>query len=309
MRYHACHIVLISCFTLSLSANVPTVKISPDVDMPMIAFGTARTSLPACSVQQGVELWLKAGGRHIDTADDYGTQPDVGRALKASGVPREDIFLTTKIPGPIGKDAVIDKILHTALPQLGLSYIDLVLVHFPCKNMSDFPNRCGSKQREERLDTWSGLRQLREQGKIRAIGVSNFLAEQVHEIVEEFGEAPAVNQVQWHLAYHNETLLSAMKSAGTTLEAWASLAGPTSHGAPAVSLGDERLKAIASRYGASAGQIALRWETQRGVVPVTATCNPEHAREDLESFGVQLSDADLELLTAMKPASHVDVIV
>lgn len=298
-------------FTIVVAATVdiPSVDIAPHVAMPMLAFGTARTSLSECSVQEGVEQWLRVGGRHIDTADDYGTQPDVGRALNLSKVPRREIFITTKIPGPIGKEAVIDKIVHTALPQLGVDYLDLVLIHFPCKGMDqkDAPP-CGPDAKASRLDTWAGLVELRRRGMIRAVGVSNYNDAHVAEIIEAFQEPPAVNQVQFHLAYHNETLLNRMKHASTTLEAWAPLGGPTVHGrTPTISLDDTRLKAVAARYNASTAQVVFRWQTQKGVVPVTATCSAEHAVGDLESFRFKLSDTDIVYLDALAPIENIIV--
>jgi 2,5-diketo-D-gluconate reductase A len=291
---------------MGVSASVPNVTIAPNVHMPMIAFGTAKTSLTTCSVQEGIEQWLSLGGRHIDTADDYGTQPDVGRALKTAGLPRAEVFITTKIPGPIGKQAVIDKIINTALPQLGVEYIDLVLIHFPCK-LPAFTG-CGKDQEEERKSTWEGLAQLRSQGRIRAVGVSNFDSEQVDAIKSAFGEAPAVNQVQFHLAYHNETLLQRMKQIGTVLEAWAPLGGPTVHGkTPTISLADDRLKSVATRYNVSTAQVVLRWETQKGVVPVTASCTKAHVAGDLASFALTLSDADLHYLDLLMPSGRIIV--
>lgn len=287
----------------AMATGVPSVTIYPNVQMPMLAFGTAPTTFPTCTVQEAVEQWLRLGGRHVDTADDYGTQPDVGRAIKASGVPRKDIFITTKIPGPIGKAAVTDKILNTALPQLGVDYIDLVLIHFPCVNVTD----CTQESADQRRDTWAGLVELRKQGKIRALGVSNYDADQVSEIKAAFHEVPAVNQVQYHLAFHNDTLLQHMKEVGTVLEAWASLGGPTVHGRePTISLGDARLKAVAARYNVSTAQVVFRWENQKGVVPVTGTCDEAHALSDMASFGFQLSDADISLLDALMPT---DVLV
>mmetsp|Transcript_48335 Transcript_48335/g.149301 ORF Transcript_48335/g.149301 Transcript_48335/m.149301 type:complete len:318 (+) Transcript_48335:107-1060(+) len=297
----------LACASARAAADVPGVKLPGGVEMPMMAFGTAKTSFSSCTVQEAVELWLRVGGRHIDTADDYGTQPDVGRALKSSGVPRSEVFVTTKVPGPIGKEAVKDKILRTALPQLGLEYVDLVLIHFPCKGMDqkEVPP-CSIAAADERRDTWAGLVELRAAGKIRALGVSNYDVDQVQEVVSAFGEPPAVNQVQFHLAYHNETLLQAMRAAGTTLEAWASLGGPTVHGRePTIPLGDARLRAVAARYNASAAQAALRWETQKGVVPVTATCSEAHARGDLDSFGFQLAAADMAVLDGLMPQAQV----
>jgi len=152
-------------------------------------------------------------------------------------------------PGHIGAKAATDKILNTALPQLGVDYIDLVLIHKPCINGKPFLGPCPD-QKPERLDTFQGLLELRKQGKIRAVGVSNYNGDHVDEIKEEFGEPPAVNQVQFHLAYHNDTLNQHMKDVGTVLQAWASLGGPTSgsggQGQHTISLGDPRLKAVAS---------------------------------------------------------------
>jgi len=289
------------------AATVPTVTISPNIEMPMLAFGTAGTSFKGeCTVQDAVEQWLHLGGRHIDTADDYGTQPDVGRALKASDVARKDIFITTKIPGPIGSKNATDKILNTALPQLGVDYIDLVLIHFPCQLPA--MTGCGSQFKAERLDTFKALVQLRKAGKIRAVGVSNYDADEVDEIKQEFGEAPAVNQVQYHLASHDDTLLKHMNDVGTVLEAWASLGGPTVHGRkPTISLGDARLKAVAARYNMSTAQVVFRWETQKGVVPVTATCSKDHALGDMNAFAFKLSDADLSYLDALTPAEQTIV--
>merc|ERR1719284_1715290 len=106
-------LVIASVLSVVGGATVPNVEIAPGVEMPMLAFGSAKTSFSGCTVQDGVEQWLRLGGRHIDTADDYGTQPDVGQAVQASGIPRKEIFITTKIPGPIGAKAVTDKILNT----------------------------------------------------------------------------------------------------------------------------------------------------------------------------------------------------
>ncbi|CAK9072948.1 unnamed protein product [Durusdinium trenchii] len=211
----------------------------------------------------------------------------------------QEIFLTTKIPGPIGRNATHQMILTETLPKLGMDYVDLVLIHYPCADLKDFPNKCGAAQHAERLDTWRGLQELRSAGKIRAIGVSNYNAEQVEEVIQEFKEVPAVNQVQFHLAYHNETLLKS----GVRLEAWASLAGPTAsyQQVPSISLTDPRLMALAQRYGVSSAQVELRWETQKGVVPITATCTKAHVLGDLDIFNFTLSAQDMEYLDRLMP--------
>ncbi|CAK9048852.1 unnamed protein product [Durusdinium trenchii] len=326
---------LVFALPAAAAVFVPTVRIGPnkDVEMQMIAFGTYRHSLTSCDVISGVMQWLELGGRHIDTAHDYGTEPDVGKAIRLSNVPRKEIFITTKIPGPIGRDAVKTLVLNETLPKLGTEYaarrrirwrdverelsgsasgclqVDLLLIHTPCLERSDFPNKCGSKLRAERLDTYRGLMELRAAGKIRAIGVSNYLAEQVEEVVAELKEAPAVNQVEWHLAYHNETLRQRMESSSVRLEAWASLAGPTGQGSPSISLADERLKKVAGRYNMSTAQLELRWETLRGVVPVTATCSREHAVGDMNSFNFNLSNEDLDYLDSLPALMETSLLL
>jgi len=288
---------------------VPSVTIIPGIEMPMLALGTARVSLAECTVQQAVQQWLELGGRHIDTAFDYGTQPDVGAALKVTSVPRKDIFVTTKVPGPIGKKEVMDLIQNTSLPQLGLDYIDLVLIHFPCKKGSEFPDKCGRDEwHNERLATWDGLAELQSAGLIRAIGVSNYNTEHIAELLE-VGGPPAVNQVEWHLGYHNETLLTHMKASGVALEAWGCLSGPTTGRNPGVSLSDKRLKAVAQRYNVSTAQLALRWSVQKGVTPVTATCSRDHALSDLNAFSFNISGQDLRLLDALLPGSEETLVI
>lgn len=299
--------VALASVVRSRGSAVPDVEIAPGVRMPMVAFGTAKESLQGCAVTDAVAQWLRLGGRHIDTAYDYNTQPDVGAGIRAAGVPREEVFLTTKIPGPIGKQAVMDLIMNVSLPQLGLDYVDLVLIHFPCGNTSQFPDKCGPEEwRAERLATWEGLTELRKAGKIRAVGVSNYNVGHIQETVMLGGGVPAVNQVEWHLGYHNETLLSAMRQLKVTLEAWGSLTGPTASN-PGISLSDPRLQEIAKRYNASTAQVALRWSAQKGVVPVTATCTADHAQSDLDAFRFELSEDDIRALDALTPAVQLVV--
>ncbi|CAK9049079.1 unnamed protein product [Durusdinium trenchii] len=199
--------------------------------------------------------WLELGGRHIDTAHDYGTEPDVGKAIRLSNVPRKEIFITTKIPGPIGRDAVKTLVLNETLPKLGTEYVDLLLIHTPCLERSDFPNKCGSKLRAERLDTYRGLMELRAAGKIRAIGETR---SQLRVTVRKKLAACTTLAVEWHLAYHNETLRQRMESSSVRLEAWASLAGPTGQGA---------LQHEHSSAGTALGNSARRRPRDRHLLP------------------------------------------
>lgn len=289
--------------------DVPEVLIAPNVSMPMLAFGTMTVSNPGCTVQSAVEQWLRLGGRHVDMSLLYKTQPDAGRALKAVGLPREEVFLTTKVEGPIGYQQAIDQVVEVDLPMVGVDYFDLVLIHWPCPSKGDFPNKCGVAGAAERLDTWRGLEALRSAGKVRAIGVSNFDLDEVRQLTDA-GHRPAVNQVQWHLGYHNDTFLVEMGKLGVHVEAWASLAGPTkSHTVPGVSLGDPRLVAVAQHYGVSTAQVALQWEVRKGVTPVTATCDPEHAKADLDAFSFELSIEDINYLDTLEEQPSQPIVV
>eukprot|EP00931_Biecheleriopsis_adriatica_P107931 TRINITY_DN82274_c0_g1_i1.p1 TRINITY_DN82274_c0_g1~~TRINITY_DN82274_c0_g1_i1.p1 ORF type:complete len:319 (-),score=56.87 TRINITY_DN82274_c0_g1_i1:73-1029(-) len=290
------------------SVNVPTAVIAPNVSMPMIAFGTMTMSNKGCAVKDAVQQWLQLGGRHVDMSLLYKTLPDAGAGIKASGLPRNELFLTTKIEGPIGYNKTIDQIRND-LESVGVDYFDLLLIHWPCPNFSDFPNKCGARGREERLDTWRGLEFLKSEKKVRALGISNYNQEQVQELLDA-GFQPAVNQIQWHLGYHNDTFNEEMKRMGVHLEAWASLAGPTeSHNIPGVGLGDERLKAVAKKYNASTAQVALQWSVKKGVTPVTASCSKDHVIGDLNAFEVNLSDADMKYLDSLEENSTMAIVV
>jgi len=276
--------------------------------MPMLAAGTMTTSNAGCSVSSAVEQWLRLGGRHIDMSHVYGTLSEAGKGITASGVPRKDLFLTTKIEGPIGFNKTIDQATQD-LATVGVDYFDLLLMHWPCPDRSDFPDKCGPKGYVQRLDTWLGLEHLKKMGKARAIGVSNFNSVQVQQLLDG-GYLPAVNQVQWHLGYHNDTFLDEMDKHGVKVEAWAPLAGPTkSHDIPGISLGDPRLKAVAERYKASTAQIALQWSVRKGVSPVTATCVKAHAIGDLTAFGFNVSSQDMLYLDALKENSSTWLLV
>eukprot|EP00929_Paragymnodinium_shiwhaense_P037222 TRINITY_DN19873_c0_g1_i1.p1 TRINITY_DN19873_c0_g1~~TRINITY_DN19873_c0_g1_i1.p1 ORF type:complete len:332 (-),score=62.35 TRINITY_DN19873_c0_g1_i1:303-1244(-) len=294
----------------AMSSAIPGTDIAPNVTMPMMAFGTANASFAgACTVPEAVEQWLRLGGRHLDMSLLYGTQPEVAKGIVNSGVPRSELFLTTKVEGPVGFSEAISQVTNTDLQQVGVEYFDLVLIHCPCHDKADFPDKCGAKFKEDRIDTWRGLEQLRKDGKARAIGVSNFNGEQVRQLTDA-GYHPAVNQVEWHLGYHNDTFLEEMKSLGVKVEAWSPLSGPTKrHDIPGISLSDPRLRAVADRYNASTAQVALQWSIKKGVTPVTATCNRSHAVGDLETMSFSLSDADMLYLDGLKEQPFSSVFV
>lgn len=289
-------------------AGIPEVTIAPGVSMPMLAFGTSPITYKGCSVKAAVSMYLKLGVRHLDLGLYYGTEKEVGEAVKESGIPRSELFLAGKVEGPVGYENALAQIIDLDLPNTGLNYFDLLLMHYPC---STYGERCGTNQFEKRLSTWQALEHLKAIGKARAIGVSNFDWEQLNQL-RQAGFQPAVNQVQWHLGYHDDALLGEAVAGGTLIEAWASLGSPVVGGygmvKPGISLEDPRLDTIARRYNASAAQIALQWMIQMGVTPVTGTCSETHVRADLKSFDIHLSSYDVAYLNnlSINEAQYMD---
>lgn len=291
----------------------PTVPIAPGVDMPMLILGTAVEKMKTydnCSVQTAVENWFKVGGRHVLTCVGkcYGSEPQIGRAWRASGLPRKDIFITTMVPEPYPREATISMIENVSMKNLGVDYIDLVLVKRACVPRTpgpEYPDRCGDDSKALRLATWDGLMELKRRGKIRAAGVSNYNSAHVAEILA-LGERPSVNQVEWHLGFHDDELLATMRNWNVTMEGYGVLSGPTAslYGNPGIPLHDPRLVAMAQRYKVSPAKLVLQWVIGKGIAPITATCNAAHALDDLAAFDFTLDARDSEYLDHLRPQAE-----
>lgn len=299
------------CFAPALGFhNAPTMPIAPGVDMPMLILGTAVPQMKTydnCSIQDAVENWFKVGGRHVLTCVGkcYASEPQIGMAWRASGLTRKDIFITTMIPEPVEKEEVIDMIQNESMRNLGVDYIDLVLIKRACiprEHGPEYPDRCGIDSKPLRLATWQGLMELRKMGKIRAAGVSNYNAEHVAEILS-LGERPAVNQVEWHLGFHDDALLDSMRRWNVTMQGYGVLSGPTAslYGNPGISLRDPRIVVVAQRYNVSPAQLVLQWVIAKGIAPITATCNKSHATDDLMAFNFTLDAQDIAILDGLRP--------
>ena len=309
----------------ALRAAVPSVRIVdawPDVMMPVVALGTWPGSIHNRSVADAVGAWLRAGGRHVDTAHGYGTEGLVGTAVATAvreGVAaRDEIFLTTKVPGPIGYEATLEMVSRQAVPALGDAPIDLVLIHWPCPgyfhgaNWSGATNCSSTTGLADRLSTWRALESLRAVGKVRAIGVSNFdsaqLAALQHAVNASTSSAAniSVNQVEWHLGHHDDVLLAYCTRAGITLQAYSPLGGSAAAHPDPAALQAAAVKAAASAHSVSVYQVALRWSLQRGVPLVTATASAAHMAADLSPlFRFELSRAQMAALDCVADASSV----
>ncbi|AZN43537.1 aldo/keto reductase [Paenibacillus albus] len=231
-------------------------------------------------VEAAVRTAIEAGYRSIDTASAYENERGVGRAVRECGVPREEIFVTTKVANP---DHGYDKALHAvdrSLRELDLDYVDLILIHWPVSVRASF------------LDTWRALEKVYAEGKVKAIGVSNF---QIHHLEKLLGASevvPAVNQVEYHPLLTQLELHSYCKTKGIQLEAWSPLMLGRVLEEPVV-------QELSERYGRTPAQIVLRWDLQNGVVTIPKSANPQRIHENADLFSFELSAADMERLSGL----------
>ena len=277
-----------------------SVMIAPGVMKPRITFGTGGGMYgKRAVVEQAVVTWLspEVGGRSIDTAINYGNDDLVGAAITASQLPREDIFLTTKQPGPLGYVETIAA-LQQALVRMQTSYVDLYLIHYPnpkpdANNTNN--NKTGTELRQE---TWKGMEEVLRRGWTRSIGVSNYKISDLQDTLEVATIPPAINQVLWNPALHEDALLDYCRHSNNniTLEAWSPLGGSQNrHGQGKHILELPLLKYIAAAHNVTTAQIVLRWILQHpgSMTLATSTTKKKHMQTDLEVFGFQLTDAEM----------------
>jgi diketogulonate reductase-like aldo/keto reductase len=254
-----------------------TVKLNNGVELPRLGLGVFRAPRGEVT-RQAVSAALAAGYRHIDTARIYGNERDVGAAVRESGLPRQDIFVTTKL---WNEDQGYDSALRAcerSLKDLGLEYVDLYLVHWPV------PGR--------RLDSWRALEKLLADGKCRAIGVSNFLEHHLDELLGKAKVVPAVNQVEQHPFLHQPSLLRYCAGKGIAVEAYS----PLTKG---MRLGDPRVVELARKYGKSPAQVLIRWCLEHGLVVIPKSVHAERIRENASVFDFSFSPEDLRQLDGM----------
>jgi diketogulonate reductase-like aldo/keto reductase len=242
-------------------------------ELPMLGLGVWQTSKgPECV--DAVRWALELGYRHIDTAQAYGNEESVGQALRESGVPREDVFVTTKFY-PARKDPAA--MAERSLKRLGIDYVDLYLIHWP---------RGGPTW------AWSGMERARERGYARSIGVSNFSVGELDQVLAAGTTAPVVNQVQFSPFEYRLGLLEACRTRGVALESYSSL-GTGRH------LRDDTVRRIAERLGRTPAQVLLRWCVQRGVPVIPKSTHRDRIEENARIFDFMLSDEDMAALDAL----------
>ena len=248
------------------------VTLNNGVKMPLEGFGVFQVPDPA-QCEQAVLDAIASGYRLIDTAAAYMNEKAVGEAIKKSGVPREELFITTKLWVQDASYEAAKKAIQTSLDNLGLSYLDLYLIHQP---MSDY------------VGAYRAMEEAYREGKLKAIGVCNFYPHRLADLCETVEVIPAVNQVELHPFFQQENALALMKEYGVVPEAW----GPFAEGNHGI-FTHPVLTAIGQKYGKSAAQVALRWNVQRGVVVIPKSVHKERIEQNMNIWDFQLSDEDM----------------
>jgi 2,5-diketo-D-gluconate reductase A len=258
---------------------IPTVTLNNGVRMPQLGFGVFQ--VPDDDTAAAVSAALAAGYRSIDTAAIYGNEAGTGRALAESGIAREELFVTSKVwVADLGYDATLAA-YESSLEKLGLDYLDLYLIHWPAPATDGY------------LESWRALEKLLRDGRVRAIGVSNFMPEHLEKLIGLGGTVPAVNQVELHPALQQRDVAASNAAHGVATEAWSPLAQGAVLGEPAVT-------AIAAEHGVSSAQVILRWHLQQGRIIIPKSVTPARIRENLDLFGFELADTELAAIDALE---------
>jgi diketogulonate reductase-like aldo/keto reductase len=250
------------------------VRLSGEVFIPLVGFGTWQ--LNGNDAYDGVRAALDVGYRHVDTATAYGNEHEVGAAVRDSGLGRENVFITTKCPpGNAGREA---QTIDASLKALGVDFVDLWLVHWP-------PNG------EARPDTWKAFIEALDQGKTRAIGVSNYSTAQIDELIAATGRAPALNQIPWSPFAFNERTVSELRGRQVVLEGYSPLKRSD--------LGHPALAEIAAAHGKTAAQVILRWHVEHGFVVIPRSRHRERIEENFAVLDFELTPEELSRLDTL----------
>jgi 2,5-diketo-D-gluconate reductase A len=263
----------------TLVTSVPVIELNNGVRMPQLGYGVFQ--VPDNETATAVKAALEAGYRSIDTATVYGNEKGVGQAIAESGIARDELFVTTKLWNSAqGYDSTL-KAFDSSMEKLGLEQLDLYLIHWP------------TPERDKYLDTWKAFEKLHADGRVRAIGVSNFQPAHLERLLDAADVAPAVNQVELHPYLQQQELREFDAKHGIATEAWSPLAKGGSL------LGDPIIAELAVKHGRTPAQIVLRWHLQLGNVVIPKSVTPSRIEENFDLFGFTLAEEELESLTPL----------
>lgn len=267
--------------------NIPTIKLHDGYEIPALGLGTVY--LRGEPGVDAITSAIRNGYRLIDSAIRYDNEGAVGEAIRQSGIPREQLFLTSKLRAQYYNYEDALEMIRESLYRANLDYWDLFLLHWP------------NPKQDKYVEAWRALIQAKENGWIRSIGVSNFMPEHLDRLIEETGEKPVINQIEMHPYFSQVEQRKADKERGIITEAWSPLsrARTVTH--------DETIAELARQKGKTVSQVILRWHVQLGVIPLPRSSSELHQKENLDVFNFELTDDEMATLNALtKPDGRID---
>ena len=265
--------------------SIPSIPLNDGHRIPQLGLGIWQ--VPDADTARVVGAAFDLGYRHVDGATAYGNEKGLGRAIRASGLPRAELFITTKLNNPDQGRKEALKALDVSLSKLGLDYVDLYLIHWPCPRQDRF------------VDSWNALIEARNAGKVRSIGVSNFRAQDVQRIVDATGVVPAVNQIELHPLLQQNELGAYASAHGIVTEAWS----PLAHGGQLLT--HPLLQAIAGKHGKSVAQVVLRWHVQSDRVVFPKSVTPARIAENAAIFDFALDPDDMAKVATLDAGTRL----
>ncbi|MCA2243693.1 MULTISPECIES: aldo/keto reductase [Mycobacterium] len=268
----------------SASSAIPTVALNDEAKMPVLGLGVAKLS--DVETESSVLAALEAGCRLIDTAASYGNEEAVGRAIAASGIPREELFVATKLGTSRQGFQSAQESCKESLDRLGLDYLDLYLIHWPAPKLGKY------------VESFEGMKVARDEGHVRSIGVCNFTEELLTNVIEETAEVPAVNQVELHPRLNQADLRQAHAQHDVTTQSYSPLG-------VGKMLEDPTVTAIAAEYGRTPAQVLVRWNLQLDNVVVSRSSKPERVAQNLDVFDFTLEPEHMEAIDGLHDGTRV----
>jgi 2,5-diketo-D-gluconate reductase A len=258
--------------------SVPTITLNDGVEIPQLGFGVFQ--IPPEDTKKATLEALEVGYRHIDTAEMYGNEKGVGEAIAESGIPRDEIFVTSKLNNTFHAREDALPAFDATIEALGFETLDLFLIHWPMPGVGDF------------VETWKAMEEMKATGRVRSIGVSNFQPAHLQRLFDETATTPSVNQIEVHPYLTNDDVRAFNRQHGIATEAWS----PIAQGDV---LTDPVVTEIAARLDRSPAQVTLRWHIQRGDIVFPKSVTRSRIEENLALFDFELSEADIESITAL----------
>ncbi len=266
------------------ATHVPLIPLRGDAQIPQLGFGVFQ--VPPAETAEVVSQALAVGYRHIDTAAAYRNEAAVGEALRSSGLAREEVFVTTKCFNDDHGYEPAKRAFHASLERLELDYVDLYLIHWPVPKHDLY------------VETWEAFIELRNEGLIRSIGVSNFKHEHLRRVIEETGETPAINQIELHPYLQQRALRCEQQERRVLTEAWSPLA-------QGKALKEQAIVEIAETHSKTPAQIVIRWHLQLGNVVIPKSVTPERIEQNFHVFDFELADAEMDAIGRLDTGTRI----